>query len=186
MPNLKVLRSEKKYHGKVFDLIVDEIEYPSGNRAIREIASHPGGGVVVPLLDNGSVILVKQFRYPIQRFIYELPAGKLNPGEDPAVCAMRELEEETGYVAGSLRKLTAIYSTPGFCNEVLHMYLATGLKKSEHGQRLEEGEMSLTLETVALSRAVEMIEAGEIIDGKTICGLLMTEKIMDTVSPKDL
>jgi ADP-ribose pyrophosphatase len=186
MPNLKVLRSEKKYHGKVFDLIVDEIEYPSGNRAIREIASHPGGGVVVPLLDNGSVILVKQFRYPIQRFIYELPAGKLNPGEDPAVCAMRELEEETGYVAGSLRKLTAIYSTPGFCNEVLHLYLATDLKKSEHGQRLEEGEMSLTDETVMLSRAVEMIEAGEIIDGKTICGLLMTEKIMDRVLPKAL
>ena len=173
MQNPKVLRSEKKYSGKIFDLIVDEIEYPSGNRSIREVASHPGGGVVVPLLDDGSVILVKQFRYPIQRSIYELPAGKLNPGEDPAVCARRELEEETGYSTSSLVKLTAIYSTPGFCNEVLHIYLATGLKKTAGGQQLEEGESSLTIEVVPFDRALAMIDRGEIVDGKTICGLLM-------------
>lgn len=177
MPNPKLLRSEKKYLGKVFDLIVDEIEYPSGNRSIREIASHPGGSVVVPLLDGDNVILVKQFRYPIQKSVYELPAGKLNPGEDPAVCAMRELEEETGYTADTLKKLTAIYTTPGFCNELLHLYLATGLKRSIHGQRLEEGELDLTIEVIPLSRSVSMIEQGEIVDGKTICGLLMTEAL---------
>jgi ADP-ribose pyrophosphatase len=173
-----ILRTEKKYAGKVFDLIVDEIEYPSGNRSIRETASHPGGGVVVPLFDNGDVMLVRQFRHPIRSSVYELPAGKLNPGEDPETCAARELEEETGYVAGSMRKLSAIYSTPGFCNEVLHIYLATGLTKSVHGQRLEEGEQSLTVEVFSLSRAIEMIESGAIVDGKTICGLLMTERIV--------
>jgi len=107
----------------------------------------------------------------------ELPAGKLNPGEDPDLCAMRELEEETGYTAGTLRKLAAIYTTPGFCNEQLHLYLATDLKKSIHGQQLEEGELGLTIEIIPLSRSIQMIEQGEIVDGKTICGLLMTEAL---------
>jgi ADP-ribose pyrophosphatase len=178
MANPKILKSEKKYQGKIFDLIVDEIQYPSGNRSVREIASHPGGAVVVPVLPNNDIILVRQFRYPIQAFVYELPAGKLNPGEDPDTCAPRELEEETGYVAESFRKLTAIYTTPGFCNERLHIYLATGLRKSERGQRLEEGEASLTVETVPLDRALRMIEQEEIVDGKTICGILLAEKFL--------
>ena len=107
----------------------------------------------------------------------ELPAGKLNPGEDPDLCAMRELEDETGYPADTLKKLTAIYTTPGFCNELLHLYLATGLKKSIHGQRLEEGELGLTIEIIPLSRSVSMIEQGEIVDGKTICGSMLTQAL---------
>ncbi len=178
MSNLKILRSEKKYAGKVFDLIVDEIEYPSGNRSIREIAAHPGGAVIVALLPGNNVILVRQFRYPIQNYVYELPAGKLNPGEDPAVCARRELEEETGYLAGSLKPLTAIYTTPGFCNERLYLYLANDLKKSERGQQLEEGEASLTVEVFQFERVLELIETGEIVDGKTICGILIAEKLL--------
>jgi ADP-ribose pyrophosphatase len=178
MSNPKVLRSEKKYAGKVFDLIVDEIEYPSGNKSIREVASHPGGAVIVPVLPGNEIVLVRQFRYPVQRMVYELPAGKLNPGEDPAVCARRELEEETGYTARHWRPLTAIYTTPGFCNELLHLYLATDLRKSERGQQLEEGEASLTVETIPLPRVIGMIEQGEIVDAKTICGVLLTERIM--------
>ena len=178
MSKLKVLRSEKKYTGKVFDLIVDEIEYPSGNKSVREVASHPGGSVVVPFLADERLILVRQFRYPVQENVFELPAGKLNPGEDPATCARRELEEETGYVAGKLKQLTAIYTTPGFCNERLHLFLATDLKKSERGQQLEEGESGLTVEIIPLRRAIEMIEQGAIIDGKTICGILLAERTM--------
>lgn len=178
MSNLKVLRSEKKYAGKVFDLIVDEIEYPSGNKSVREVASHPGGAVVVPLLADKEVVLVRQFRYPIQQYVYELPAGKLNPGEDPALCARRELEEETGFTAGTLRPLTAIYTTPGFCNERLHLFLATDLKKSKRGQQLEEGEASLTVEVIGLRRVIEMIEQGTIVDGKTICGVLLADRIL--------
>lgn len=177
MPNLKVLKSEKIYSGKIFDLIVDEILYPSGNKSVREVAAHPGGAVVVPVLGNNDIILVKQYRYPIRQFVYELPAGKLNPGEDPAACACRELEEETGYQAARWKKLTAIYTTPGFCNEQLHLYLATDLSKSERGQQLEEGEASLTVENIPLRRVIEMIEKGEIVDGKTICGILLAERI---------
>ncbi len=178
MSGLKILRSEKKYTGKVFDLIVDEIEYPSGNRSVREVAAHPGGAVVVALLPDKSVLLVRQFRYPIQSYVYELPAGKLNPAEDPAVCAQRELEEETGYVAGTLQLLTSIYTTPGFCNERLHIFLAGDLEKSERGQQLEEGEATLTVELFKFDRVLEMIEKKEIVDGKTICGILMTERFL--------
>ena len=174
----KVLRSEKKYTGKIFDLIVDEIEYPSGNKSVREVASHPGGAVVVPLFPNNDVMLVRQFRYPVQKYVYELPAGKLNFGEDPAICARRELEEETGWTTETLRPLATIYTTPGFCNERLHLYLATELKKSELGQQLEEGEASLTVEMIALSGVIAMIENGEIVDGKTICGVLLAERVL--------
>ncbi len=178
MPNPKVLRSEKKYSGKIFDLIVDEIEYPSGNRSVREVAAHPGGAVIVPLFPDNNIILVRQFRYPIRRYIFELPAGKLNPGEDPLVCAHRELGEETGYAAGHMQLLTAIYTTPGFCDERLHIYLATELKQTARGQQLEEGEAGLTLEIAPLRRAIEMIERQEIVDGKTICGILLTDRLL--------
>jgi len=180
MSKPKVLRSEKKYTGRIFDLIVDEIEYPSGNKSIREVASHPGGSVVVPLLSNNDIIFVRQFRYPMQEYLYELPAGKLNPGEDPAVCARRELEEETGFTAGQLRPLTSIFTTPGFCNERLHLYLATELKKSPDGQRLEEGEASLTVEVIPFQRVLRMIEEQQIIDGKSICGVLLAERVLRT------
>ena len=176
MPNLKVLKSEKLHAGKVFSLIVDHIEYPSGNRGIREVAQHPGGAVAVPVLPNGDILLVRQFRYPIKQLLYELPAGKLNPNEDPRTCAARELEEETGYIAGSLEKLTAIYTTPGFCDELLHIYLAVDVKKSGKGQQLEEGELNLTVETVPFQKAVSMIENGEIVDGKSICGILLAQR----------
>ncbi len=174
----KLLRSEKKYAGKVFDLIVDEIEYASGKKSIREVASHPGGGVIVAVLPNNDLILVRQFRHPIQNFVYELPAGKLNPGEDPANCARRELEEETGYLAGNWKPLASIFTTPGFCNERLHLFLATDLKKSEKGQQLEEGESTLTVEAIPLSLVIKMIESGKIDDAKTICGVFLAERIL--------
>ncbi|MBI3578301.1 MAG: NUDIX hydrolase [Ignavibacteriales bacterium] len=178
MPNLKILKSEQRYAGKVFNLIIDEVEYPSGNKGVREVAQHPGGAVAVPLLDDGTIVLVRQFRYPMKQYLYELPAGKLNIGEDPKLCAARELEEETGYIAGSLKKLTSIYTTPGFCNEQLHIFLATELHQSPHGQRLEEGELDLTIEKIPFQQAVAMIGREEIVDSKTICGILLTEKMI--------
>lgn len=177
MPNFKVLKSEKRHAGKVFDLVVDDIEYSSGNRSVREVAEHPGGAVAVPLFDDGTLLMIRQYRYPIKSVIYELPAGKLGPGEDPVQCAKRELEEETGFAAGTMTKLTSIYTTPGFCTELLHLYLATDLSKVPGGQRLEEGE-DLSLERIDLREAVRMIQDGRIVDGKTICGILMTEKKM--------
>jgi ADP-ribose pyrophosphatase len=180
--DLKVLKHEVIHRGKVFDLIVDQIEYPSGNHGVREVAHHPGGAVAVPVFPDGKVLLVRQFRYPFGIYTLEVPAGKLNLGEDPELAAARELEEETGYLAGKLQKLTAIYTTPGFCDEVLHIYLATDLKLSPAGHQREEGELTMTLEIIPLEEAVAMIERMEIVDSKTIAGVLLAEKRLGKLS----
>ncbi len=174
----RTLRTERRYAGRVFDLIIDEVEYPSGRVGIREIARHPGGAVVVPLQDDRTVVLVRQYRHPVDSYVIELPAGKLEPGEDPAHCATRELAEETGYEATSLTRLTSIYTTPGFCSEILHLYLARGLRPTGRGQQLEEGEQTLTLLPTPLDEALAMIERGEIVDGKSICGLFLATRAL--------
>ena len=172
----KTIKSEQLHHGSIIDLIIEHVETTPGGIRKREIVSHPGGSVIVPLFDNGDVMLVRQYRYPLKKFILELPAGKLEPGEDPLIAAQRELQEETGYEADKYEKLTTMFTTPGFCNEVLHIYLATGLKESERGQNLDEGEQSLTVEYIPFSTVVDMIVRGEIGDGKTIAGILLTER----------
>lgn len=174
--DLKQLSRDILYRGKIFDLIVDRIEYPGGKTGVREIAHHPGGAVAVPLFDDGRVMFVRQLRYPLGREIVEFPAGKLQPGEDPADAAARELAEETGWTAGALEKIAAFYSTPGFCDEVLHLYLATGLTRSPAGPRREEGESTMTVLTLPLPEAVAMAERGEIEDAKTVAGLLLVER----------
>jgi len=176
MTELKQLRRDVLYRGKVFDLIVDQVQYPSGATGIREVARHPGGAVVVPLLGDGRVVLVRQLRYPFGRHLLELPAGKLGPGEDPAVAAGRELTEETGWVAGSLEKLTSIYTSPGFCDEELHIFLGRDLRESPDGHKREEGEYSMTLHMMTLEEAVDLVIRGEIRDAKTIAGLLLAER----------
>lgn len=173
---LHLLRREVIYTGKIFDLIVDRIQYPSGNTGIREIAHHPGGAVIVPLLDDGRVILVRQLRYPLGKHIVELPAGKLTPGEDPQGAAARELEEETGWIAGTMEHLATIYTTPGFCDEELHLYLAEHMHPSPHGPRREEGESTMTLQTILLRDALALVECGEVRDAKTIIGLMLAAK----------
>jgi len=172
---LKQLKRDVLYRGRIFDLIVDEVEYPSGNRAIREIAHHPGGAATVPLFEDGRVILIKQLRYPFGRYLYELPAGKLGPSEDPAIAAVRELKEETGWVGGKLEKLASVYTTPGFCDEVIHIYLATNLVESPEGHKREEGELTMSLHFIPLEDALGMIISGDIQDSKTIIGLFMTQ-----------
>ena len=157
MTHEKTIKTERVYHGRIFDLILEEVEDDAGARQVREIISHPGGSVVVPLLENGDVILVRQYRYPYKKFILELPAGKLEPKEDPLIAARRELQEETGYEAEQYEKLTAMFTTPGFCNEVLHIYLATGLKKSMLGQNLDEGEQSLTVDSCRSRRLLRRL-----------------------------
>lgn len=167
--NYKILKSEIRYKGKVFDHQVDEIQYDSGNIGIREIAVHPGGAVVVPIKDDGKIILVKQFRYPLQKTLIELPAGKLDKNEDPLNCAIRELEEETGYKAKNFEKLGAIYTAPGYCTEILHIYKATGLISGNHNR--EEGEQGMELLEFSIDEIKEKIISGEINDAKTIAGI---------------
>lgn len=171
--NFDVTKSEMIYKGKVFDVIVDSIRYNSGNLGIREVAIHPGGAVVVPIKEDGKIILIKQFRYPIKKSLLELPAGKLELNEDPLNCAVRELEEETGYLTNSIIKLGAINTTPGFCTEVLHIYLAKDLIAGEH--RREEGEYGMEVFEYTMQQLDEKIKSGEIGDAKTICGIYMAK-----------
>jgi ADP-ribose pyrophosphatase len=167
--NFKLKKSDTLFKGKVFDLKIDQIEYDSGNIGVREVAVHPGGAAVVAVKDDGKIILVKQFRHPIQQAILELPAGKLDKGEDPLVCAIRELEEETGYKPGTIEKLGVISTSPGFCTEILHIFLAQNLIPGNHNR--EEGEYEMETLEFSMGEISRMIENGEIIDAKTICGI---------------
>lgn len=161
-------------------MIVDDVEYPSGNRSVREVAEHAGGAVAAALFPNRDVILIRQHRYPFDKFIWELPAGKLDENEDPLDCARRELEEETGYSAKEWRKLTAIYTSPGFCSEVLHLYLASDPFPAPGGRRPEEGEETMTVSIIPLEETLAMIDRGEIVDAKTICGLFLAKRVLDS------
>mgnify|MGYP000536628861 CR=1 FL=1 len=168
--NFKVIKSETVFNGKVFDVRVDEIQYnDTGNKSFRQVAVHPGGAVVVPVNDDGKIILITQYRYPHNEVVLELPAGKLEKGEDPMECAKRELTEETGYSTKEITKLGKIFTTPGFCSEVLHIYLAKGLKAGNHAR--EEGEEDIQLVELSLDDIEEKIKSGEIVDAKTISGI---------------
>ena len=176
--NLKLLKRNRVYEGRVFTTIVDDVEYESGKHSIREVAEHVGGSVALAVFADRRVILIRQHRYPFGKFIWELPAGKLNRSEDPLHCARRELEEETGYLATNWKKLTSIYTTPGFCSEVLHIYMATGLFESPTGRNLEEGEETMTTSIVTMQDAIRMIEDQEIVDGKSIVGILLGDRML--------
>lgn len=168
--NFKLNKSEILFKGKVFDLKVDEISYnASGNNGIREIAVHPGGAVVVPVKDDGKLILVKQFRYPVQQWLIEFPAGKLDSNEDPLVCATRELEEETGFKADEFEKLGEILTAPGYSTEILHIYKAAGLIPGNHNR--EEGEYGMEILELSIDEIQKMILSGDITDAKTIAGI---------------
>ncbi|MFH1197098.1 MAG: NUDIX hydrolase [bacterium] len=170
--NFKITDTKIVHRGKVFDMKVDEIEYnETGNKGVRETAVHPGGAVVVPVKDDGKIIMVTQYRYPHDQVLLELPAGKLDKGEDPSVCAKRELTEETGYTSNNISKLGKIFTTPGFCNEVLHIYLAKELKEGNHAR--EEGEQGMQVLEFTLEEIENKIKIGEIIDAKTICGIAL-------------
>ena len=156
------------YNGKVVRLNIDTVMLPNGVTIDLEIVRHPGAAAVVPLKENGTVVLIKQFRHAAGGFIYEIPAGKLHPGEDPKNCAARELEEEIGYQAGKLDLLSSIFTAPGFTDEVIHIYKATGLTKGR--QQLDRDEV-LEIVEVPLQEAIEMIRDGSIRDAKTMVGL---------------
>jgi ADP-ribose pyrophosphatase len=168
-PETAVISHREVYSGKIVKLHIDEIRQESGKTTLREVVLHPGGVTAIPVLNDGRIILIRQFRYPIQKFILELPAGKLDSGQPPLETVARELEEEIGYRAGQLTYECTFYTTPGISNESIHFYIARDLVRSE--QRLEEGE-HITLEAFTLEECLQKIAAGEINDGKTILGIL--------------
>jgi len=158
------------YSGKVVTLNIDTVTLPNGVTIDLEVVRHPGAAAVVPLKYNRTVVLIKQFRHAADGFIYEIPAGKLHPGEDPKNCAARELEEEIGYQAGKLELLSSIFTAPGFTDEVIHIYKATELAKGR--QNLDRDEV-LEIVEVSLQEAIDMIRVGRIRDAKTMVGLQM-------------
>jgi ADP-ribose pyrophosphatase len=162
------MHSKHIYTGIVVNLNVDTVTLPNGVTVDLEVVRHPGAAAVVPLKDDDTVILIKQFRHAAGGFIFEIPAGKLHPGEEPTVCATRELEEEVGYLPDRLELLSSIFTAPGFTDEVIHIYKATGLTVGR--QQLDRDEVLEVIE-MPLREAVRMIETGEIRDAKSIVGL---------------
>jgi len=166
--------SHTGYEGRLLTVKEDKVALPDGSVATREYVLHPGAAMVIPLFEDGSVLLERQFRYPLRVHLLELPAGKIDPGEDPLATARRELLEETGYSAAQWRHLTTLFPCVGYSNEKIELFLARGLKHEghpgEHGEFLECMQLSL-------DAALERIAAAEINDAKTILGLLWADKL---------
>ncbi|QQZ10960.1 NUDIX hydrolase [Heyndrickxia vini] len=162
----KTLKTEKIFEGKVVHLQVDEVELPNGKTSKREIIKHPGAVAVLAVTNQNKIILVEQFRKPMDKAIIEIPAGKLEPGEEPIITAARELEEETGYECEALEHIISFYTAPGFADEILHLYFAKGLKKKEHPKSADEDEFVELME-VTLEEAVKLVEQQKICDAKT-------------------
>lgn len=167
--NYKVTKSKNIFNGIVFDVKLDILKYDSGNDGRREVIHHNGGAVILPITDDDKLVLIKQFRYPLQEVLIEAPAGKLEIDEDPLVCATRELTEETGYTAKKVTPLGKISTTPGFCDEILYLYLAQKLAAGNHNR--EEGEYGMEVFEYSLEEVDEMIKNGDIIDSKTIAAI---------------
>ena len=172
----RVTQKQRKFDGVVIDVEHWQVQLPDGNEALREVVLHKGAAAVIPVDDQGRVAMVRQYRTPIERVTLEIPAGKLDfVGEDPFVCAQRELREETGLHADKWRKLVALRTTPGFCNETIHMYMAQGL--SQGSQDLDEDEF-LHGEWMPIGDVVQMILEGKIEDSKTIAAVMMAWEIL--------
>ena len=168
----KTLTESYPYRGRIVNLRVDEIELPNGHRSDREVVEHPGGVCVAPLTDEGELIFVRQFRYPYKEVVLELPAGKRDKnGEDPLTCGKRELLEETGATAADYRYLGALYPTPGYCDEVIHLYLAQGLS---FGEACPDEDEFVEVERIPLEEAVQMVLRNEIPDAKTQVAVMKT------------
>lgn len=167
----KPIRQDYIYKGKIVNLRVDDALLPNGTTAKREIVEHPGGVCVAALTENDELLFVEQFRYPYFELVLELPAGKLEYGEDPFEAGKRELKEETGATAEKYEDLGKLYPTPGYCGEIIHMYLARGLNFGE--QNLDSDEF-LEVKKIPLKKAFEMVMNNEIRDSKTQVGIVKT------------
>ena len=163
----KILSEECAWKGKILDVHRLEVELPNGRRSARDIVRHPGAAAVVALTESGKIVLVRQYRTAIDRVTVEIPAGKLDPGEDPLDCAKRELHEETGFRAGRIRFLTSIVTSCGFCDEIIHIYLAT---KLEFDAPNPDDDEFVNVDLVPLHELIDAVLDGKIEDAKTVVG----------------
>ncbi|MBI2842366.1 MAG: NUDIX hydrolase [Armatimonadetes bacterium] len=171
----KTIESKRVFEGRIVNLRVDIVELPDGRQTTREVVEHKGAVAVVPLLDHAKVVMVKQYRQPTGQVLIEIPAGTLDKGEDAEACARRELIEETGYSAGKMTKMFSTYLSPGYSDEMLHTFLAEDLTPMQ-AERDEDEFIEVVV--LDLDEAAQMIRRGEIKDAKTVCGLLMAQRIV--------
>jgi ADP-ribose pyrophosphatase len=168
----RLLRHRRVYEGRVLSLDVDEVSEPGGVIGAREVVRQPGSVAALPVLADGRLVLVRQYRYAVDAFVWELPAGRRDPGETPEAGARRELEEEVGLSAGALEPLSTFWTTPGFCDEVMHLFRATDLApvpaRPEADERIEQSAFTL-------GEALAMVRRGEIREGKTLVALLLEQ-----------
>jgi ADP-ribose pyrophosphatase len=170
----KTISEERKYSGNIINVNRATVILPNGKQATRDIVRHPGASVVVPITEDGELLLVQQYRKPCEMISLELPAGKLDEGESPETCAIRELHEETGYRAGNIHKVMSIHSTPGFSDEVLHMYVATGLTE---GHSCPDEDEFISCRKYSVQECLNMVQNGQITDAKTIIGIFLADRI---------
>ena len=168
------ISSEKVFTGKLLHVYKDDVQLPNGNTSTREYIKHQGAAVVIPI-HNDEILFVKQYRYPTQQVMLELPAGKIDPGEDEFTTVQRELGEETGFTSENIFVLQPIHPCVGYSNEIIHLYIATDLQESN---LTPDDDETLEVVSLKLEDALEKIYTGEITDSKTIIGLFWTEKLM--------
>lgn len=174
---MALISSERLYTGRIINLDRDTVRFPDGSVGQLEMVRHPGASAVAPFLDDPRdpdprVLLIRQFRHAAEDFIWEVPAGRLDPGESPEECARRELEEETGMRARAIERLTTIYTTPGFTDERIHLFLAHGLEAGAHRREADE---FMELHTLRWSEIMAKVRSGEVQDAKTLTTLLFVQ-----------
>jgi ADP-ribose pyrophosphatase len=170
------LASETVFKGRLLHVKRDRVRLPNGGESTREYIVHPGAVVIIPVFDNGDLLLERQHRYPLRRDFIELPAGKIDPGEDDLTCAKRELEEETGFTAAEWREVTTIYPCIGYSDERLAFYLAKGLREGIHGRDHDE---FLEIFRLPFAEAMQWVRDGRICETKTVIGLFWLEKLLE-------
>lgn len=170
-----VLKTDVVFNGKIIKVKCDEISLPDGNTAFREVVLRGDATAIVPIDEDNNVILVKQYRHPAKDIVFEIPAGMMEEGEDPEICAIRELEEETSFKAEKLEHMISIYPSIGICTEKIHIFLAKNLKK---GQFNFDDDEFIEVVKMPIDKAIDMIYSGNIIDSKTVCGLLACRKFL--------
>ncbi len=178
MPDAERLGRRTVHQGRVVDLSVDRVRLPNGHVSELELIRHPGAAAVVPVDRNGDVILVRQYRYATDGWLLEVPAGKLDGSEAPELCATREVEEETGYKTGRLLPMGWIWTTPGFTDEKIWLFLGTDLTPAQSSLQPDE---ILSVERMPLAKAVDLARSGEICDAKSVCALLRASHFAETL-----
>ena len=178
----KQVETKTVYEGIIVDIRRDMAELQNGSLVRREVVVHPGGVGIIPVTQDNKVLMVRQYRYPMEEELLEIPAGKLGKNEDPIECAIRELSEETGCTAGKIVDMGAVYPSPGFCKEVLYLFLALDLQQGN--MHLDEDEL-LSVEAVGIDELIDKIMANELPDAKSIIGIMKAKKYLEDMYGED-